>query len=207
MVVSRAAILARTSFFTNSVCCVSKAFWSNSSMHQSLFLTSAAISSCKALTRSSIAFLTFSNASSLTLVARAARRGECNLDAWAARSPAAWRRSPERCRRVCRRAGLKVRVKVSWASSPLRMARAFETASISAARVFCRASHSWSVIWHFSLSTIRNCSSAESAALVSSMSSLLCARRSSVSASSWVFLSTCAWPAWISACLAALRSS
>mmetsp|Transcript_86152 Transcript_86152/g.244010 ORF Transcript_86152/g.244010 Transcript_86152/m.244010 type:complete len:208 (+) Transcript_86152:215-838(+) len=207
MVVSRARILARTSFFVNSVCCVSRALWSNSSMHQSLFLTSAAISSCRAFTRSSIAFFTFSNASSCMLVARAARRGECNFDAVAASSSAAWRRSPVRRRRVCRKAGLNVRVNVSWASSPLRMANALETASISAARVFCRASHSWSVIWHFSLSTIRNCSSAESAALVSSMSSLLCARRSSVSASSWVFLSTCAWPAWISACLAALRSS
>mmetsp|Transcript_86158 Transcript_86158/g.244032 ORF Transcript_86158/g.244032 Transcript_86158/m.244032 type:complete len:225 (+) Transcript_86158:788-1462(+) len=217
IVILRSSILASTSAFSRSLRSLWSWFWLNSSTQKSLCLISAAFSSWSCAIMSSMAFLTRSNASIRTRTARDDKRGLCNLRATSSSSlEARSRRAEWAAAALCTNAtpaplaapaGLKVLVKRSCASSPLRTAMALDTASISWLRVFWRASHSWSVIWHFSLSTIRNCSSAESAALVSSMSSLLCARRSSVSASSWVFLSTCAWPAWISACLAALRSS
>eukprot|EP00418_Pyrodinium_bahamense_P062927 CAMPEP_0179097498 /NCGR_PEP_ID=MMETSP0796-20121207/44875_1 /TAXON_ID=73915 /ORGANISM="Pyrodinium bahamense, Strain pbaha01" /LENGTH=54 /DNA_ID=CAMNT_0020795239 /DNA_START=34 /DNA_END=198 /DNA_ORIENTATION=+ len=54
---------------------------------------------------------------------------------------------------------------------------------------------------------MRNCSSAESASRVSSMSSFAWAFFASVSASSSVFILSWAWPAAISASFAAFNSS
>merc|ERR1719281_1587422 len=102
---------------------------------------------------------------------------------------------------------LKVRVKVSCASSLDKMASASLTALISPARAFWRSSHSWSVIWHVSFRFIKNFWSAESEFRVSSRSCFDCASFSSVSASSCVFVSFSSVPALISASFAALRSS
>mmetsp|Transcript_106703 Transcript_106703/g.281467 ORF Transcript_106703/g.281467 Transcript_106703/m.281467 type:complete len:201 (-) Transcript_106703:693-1295(-) len=166
---------------------------------------------------SSMAFLTRSNASIRTRTARDDKRGLCNLRATSSSSlEARSRRAEWAAAALCTNAtpaplaapaGLKVLVKRSCASSPLRTAMALDTASISWLRVFWRASHSWSVIWHFSFRSIRNCSSAVREALVSTISSFACASRSSVSASSSVFFSIWACPAKISSSFNFLISS
>mmetsp|Transcript_24564 Transcript_24564/g.52121 ORF Transcript_24564/g.52121 Transcript_24564/m.52121 type:complete len:205 (-) Transcript_24564:720-1334(-) len=157
---------------------------------------------------SSIAFFTRVKASRRTRLASVERRGLWSRWAAAASNLEAFvRRSEWVVLCSWTKAGLKVRVKRSWASSPLRTARALETASISSWRVFWRSSHSLSVIWHFSFNIMRNCSSAEREARVSSISCLDWLFFMSVSASSAVFVSICAVPAAISSSFAALRSS
>merc|ERR1719240_1849786 len=91
---------------------------------------------------------------------------------------------------------------MSCASSSLRIEMASETAAISSLRVFVRSAISSSVCLHFSLRSMRNFSSAESASFVDSRSSFAVAPFSSVSASSTVFVSTCFFAAAISASLA-----
>mmetsp|Transcript_14706 Transcript_14706/g.26088 ORF Transcript_14706/g.26088 Transcript_14706/m.26088 type:complete len:213 (+) Transcript_14706:609-1247(+) len=170
----------------------------NASTQKSFLTISSAFSFIRAAIMSSMAFFTLTKASKRTLVAMAARRGLPTFFATAESTFAAWeRRSEFKDVSFCRSAGLKVFVKTSWASSPLKMATALETASISICRVFCRASHSASVAVHFSFSIKRNCSSAESEFFVSAKSSSACAIFASVSASSKVFLSTWFFPAAI----------
>mmetsp|Transcript_111994 Transcript_111994/g.316836 ORF Transcript_111994/g.316836 Transcript_111994/m.316836 type:complete len:216 (-) Transcript_111994:16-663(-) len=208
MVMPRSSILVSRSCFSRSFFSVCNAFALNSSTHQALCLTSRAFSSRRCAIMTSMAFFARAKASSRTLVAISASLGLRSRSAAAASRPEALlRRSLLADRPCCRSEGLKVRVKRSCASSPLRMERAFETASISSCRVFWRSSHSLSVIWHFSFSIIRNCSSAESDAFVSWVSCFACAFCSSVLASSCVLESICAWPASICACLAAFTSS
>mmetsp|Transcript_71032 Transcript_71032/g.130942 ORF Transcript_71032/g.130942 Transcript_71032/m.130942 type:complete len:206 (-) Transcript_71032:199-816(-) len=157
---------------------------------------------------SSMAFFTCVNASRRTLTAKLASRGFFTFLATADSSfEASSRRVDCKLLLCCSKAGLKVLVNKSCASSVLRIASALDTASISAWRVFWRSSHSASVIEHFSLSIIRNCSSAESEFFVSSMSSLACAFFWSVVAFSADFLSIELLPAAISASFAAFKSS
>mmetsp|Transcript_19985 Transcript_19985/g.45530 ORF Transcript_19985/g.45530 Transcript_19985/m.45530 type:complete len:208 (-) Transcript_19985:897-1520(-) len=193
MVSSKSSILAVRSCFSRSFFSVWSWFVLNSSTQKSLCFISSAFSLRSCAIMSSMAFLTRVKASRRTLYAKVASLGLCSLEAAAVRSFAAWsRRSDVPWDSSCRRAGLKVRVNRSCASSPLRTANALETACISSCRVFWRSSHSLSVIWHFSFNIMRNCSSAESELRVSSMSSLDWAFLASVSASSCVLVSICA---------------
>mmetsp|Transcript_71031 Transcript_71031/g.130937 ORF Transcript_71031/g.130937 Transcript_71031/m.130937 type:complete len:206 (-) Transcript_71031:199-816(-) len=157
---------------------------------------------------SSMAFFTRVKASMRTRSAKAARRGLCTLCETALSSfTACVRRNDDVELAAWAKEGLKVFVNKSCASSELRIDSALDTASISSCLVFCRSSHSLSVKVHFSLSIIRNCSSAESEFFVSSMSSLACAFFWSVVAFSADFLSIELLPAAISASFAAFKSS
>mmetsp|Transcript_157935 Transcript_157935/g.274166 ORF Transcript_157935/g.274166 Transcript_157935/m.274166 type:complete len:206 (+) Transcript_157935:197-814(+) len=157
---------------------------------------------------SSMAFFTRVKASMRTRSAKAARRGLCTLCETALSSfTACVRRNDDVELAAWAKEGLKVFVNKSCASSELRIDSALDTASISSCLVFCRSSHSLSVKVHFSLSIIRNCSSADRELLVSSMSSFDCAFFKSAVASELVFASICDMPAAISASFAALRSS
>eukprot|EP00429_Kryptoperidinium_foliaceum_P073669 CAMPEP_0176212560 /NCGR_PEP_ID=MMETSP0121_2-20121125/15215_1 /TAXON_ID=160619 /ORGANISM="Kryptoperidinium foliaceum, Strain CCMP 1326" /LENGTH=82 /DNA_ID=CAMNT_0017551613 /DNA_START=14 /DNA_END=258 /DNA_ORIENTATION=+ len=81
---------------------------------------------------SSMAFFTRVNASNFTWYANVAKRGLCIFDAAADSTCAAsWRRLDCTAPSRWSNAGLKVRVKRSCASSPLKTAKALETASIS----------------------------------------------------------------------------
>mmetsp|Transcript_95182 Transcript_95182/g.264641 ORF Transcript_95182/g.264641 Transcript_95182/m.264641 type:complete len:216 (-) Transcript_95182:204-851(-) len=208
IVISKSETLAVRSCFSRSFLSVCSWFVFNSSTQKSLCLISSSFSFSSWAIMSSMAFFTRVKASRRTLYASVASRGLCSF--WAtvvSNMEAVARRFECSTPSFCTSAGLNVRVKRSCASSPLRMASAFETASISSWRVFWRSSHSRSVNWHFSFSIIKNCSSADSDFRVSSMSSFACAFFMSVVASSSVFVSICAWPAVISASFAAFRSS
>mmetsp|Transcript_72281 Transcript_72281/g.233898 ORF Transcript_72281/g.233898 Transcript_72281/m.233898 type:complete len:246 (+) Transcript_72281:829-1566(+) len=209
MVISKSSIFASKSCFSRSFFSVCNWFVLNSSTQKSLCLISSSFSFKSCAIMSSMAFFTFEKASNRTLYARVANRGLCNFLAAAASMLEACSRRSECPFAIssCKNAGLKVLLKRSCASSPLNTARALDTACISSWRVFWRSSHSLSVIWHFSFSIMRNSSSAASEARVSSMSSLACAFFASVSASSCVLVSICAWPAEISASFAAFKSS
>mmetsp|Transcript_94911 Transcript_94911/g.306921 ORF Transcript_94911/g.306921 Transcript_94911/m.306921 type:complete len:210 (-) Transcript_94911:855-1484(-) len=209
MVRARSSIWAATSVFSRSLVSVCAVFVLNSSTQKSLCLISAAFSLPSWRIMSSMAFLTRSKASSLTLVARADRYGEWNFLALNSSTRAAAVRRLLISAPLCTwtNDGLKVFVNRSCASSPDRTAKALETASISNWRVFCLSSHSPSVIWHFSFSMAKNCSSAVSDSLVSLMSSLDCAFFSSVSARVWVLAPIWSWPLLISSSFATLRSS
>mmetsp|Transcript_105823 Transcript_105823/g.257102 ORF Transcript_105823/g.257102 Transcript_105823/m.257102 type:complete len:248 (-) Transcript_105823:37-780(-) len=206
--ISRSPILAVRSCSSRVFFSVCNWFWLNSVVQKSFCLISSCFSCSNWAIMSSMAFFTRSKAFKRTLVASAASRGLCIFCATAARSCEAFSRRLE-CAVLscCRSEGLKVLVKRSCASSLLSTEMASETACISCCRVLCRSSHSLSVIWHLSFSIIRNCSSADNEALVSSMSSLAWAFFTSVSASSSVFLSSCDCAAAISASLAAFSSS
>mmetsp|Transcript_105430 Transcript_105430/g.275272 ORF Transcript_105430/g.275272 Transcript_105430/m.275272 type:complete len:225 (+) Transcript_105430:95-769(+) len=191
MVLSRVSMSATSSCFSRTFFSVCIWFSSNSFTQNALCLISAAFSSRRADTMSSIAFFTRSNASSFTRVARVDRRGLCSLAAARdSTSEACSRREDRVLTRACASDGLNVLVKRLCTSSELRAASALETASISRARVFWRVSHSESVILHLSLRSIKNFSSALKEFFVSPMSCFEWANRSSVSASSCVFLST-----------------
>mmetsp|Transcript_31812 Transcript_31812/g.85143 ORF Transcript_31812/g.85143 Transcript_31812/m.85143 type:complete len:284 (+) Transcript_31812:626-1477(+) len=208
MVLSSVSIWASSSCFARSFFSVCSWFSENPLTQKSLCLISTSFSLRSAAIMSSIAFFTRSNASSFTRVARLDNRGLCSLAAARASiREACSRREEPVLRRTCASVGLNVLVNTSWDSSELRIASAFETASISRDRVFWRVSHSESVMEHLSFSSMRNFWSAPREFLVSSMSVLELARRWSVSASSCVLLLTCSCPAATCASFAALSSS
>mmetsp|Transcript_31813 Transcript_31813/g.85149 ORF Transcript_31813/g.85149 Transcript_31813/m.85149 type:complete len:231 (+) Transcript_31813:587-1279(+) len=191
MVLSSVSIWASSSCFARSFFSVCSWFSENPLTQKSLCLISTSFSLRSAAIMSSIAFFTRSNASSFTRVARVDRRGLCSLAAARdSTSEACSRREDRVLTRACASDGLNVLVKRLCTSSELRAASALETASISRARVFWRVSHSESVILHLSLRSIKNFSSALKEFFVSPMSCFEWANRSSVSASSCVFLST-----------------
>mmetsp|Transcript_7231 Transcript_7231/g.8987 ORF Transcript_7231/g.8987 Transcript_7231/m.8987 type:complete len:295 (+) Transcript_7231:657-1541(+) len=181
---------------------VFNSFLRNSSTQKSFCSTSSACSFFRAKTMSSMAFLTLVNLSIFICMAKLKTRGSLAFD----KAKAAWE-TLEDSLDSCRKDGLKVLAKFSWASSASKISTALEMASVSSARVFWRSSHCWSISAHCFFTSSTNDKSVPSAPSVSLISCFLMARSSSALAFSSFLVSICLVPALISSVFAAARAS